>query len=138
MEELKMMIDSLKIQELRYDELIKLKALLLKLRKIVMDDISIRRGEIASHGKGYGMKGKYVVAEDTPIWRHWEIYDELEISKPWCMNRREEVSVVFSSSFIGKDDETIEESHIYKLPFLQAIVKKTIGLHPPPGPLLIM
>lgn len=49
-----------------------------------------------------------------------------------------EVSVVFSSSFIGKDDETIEESHIYKLPFLQAIVKKTIGLHPPPGPLLIM
>lgn len=50
MEELKMMIDSLKIQELSYDELIKLKALLLKLRKIVMDDISIKRGEIASHG----------------------------------------------------------------------------------------
>jgi hypothetical protein len=46
-----------------------------------------------------------------------------------------EVSVVFSSSFIGKD-ETIEESHIFKLPFLQAIVKKTIGLHPL-GPLLI-
>lgn len=56
MEELKMMIDSLKIQELRYDELIKLKAFLLKFRKIVMDDISIRRGEIASHGKGYGIR----------------------------------------------------------------------------------
>ncbi|WJX82438.1 unspecific monooxygenase [Trifolium repens] len=36
---------------------------------------------------------------------------------------------------IGKD-ETIEESHISKLPFLHAVVKETLRLHPP-GPLLL-
>ncbi|CAL5192542.1 unnamed protein product [Lathyrus oleraceus] len=36
---------------------------------------------------------------------------------------------------IGKD-ETIEESHICKLPFLQAVVKESLRLHPP-GPLLL-
>jgi len=38
------------------------------------------------------------------------------------------------SEEIGKD-ETIDESHIFRLPFLQAIVKETFRLHPP-GPLL--
>jgi cytochrome P450 len=36
---------------------------------------------------------------------------------------------------IGKD-EIIEESHISKLPFLQAVVKETLRLHPP-APLLL-
>jgi len=36
---------------------------------------------------------------------------------------------------IGKY-ETIEESHISKLPFLEAVVKETLRLHPP-APLLI-
>jgi len=43
----------LKIEELAYDKARKVKASILKLRKIVTDEILIRRGDIVSHGKGY-------------------------------------------------------------------------------------
>lgn len=45
----------LKIEELTYDKARKVKASLLKLRKILTYEISIRRGDIVSHGKGYAI-----------------------------------------------------------------------------------
>ncbi|KAH1235165.1 Geraniol 8-hydroxylase [Glycine max] len=88
----------------------------------VLDSTQILRQQIAILDL---LVGGIDTTSNTVEWMMAEL-----LRNPGKIDKRKELSQA-----IGKD-VTIEESHILKLPFLRAVVKETLRLHPP-GPFLV-